>query len=67
MGLYTGTVKGLSRAPYRDQVQVHLINLGAGNINFSPEEEAKLARVQRFLHPGDCAREIVQKREKCCD
>ncbi len=63
MGLYTQTVKGLHRAPYRDQVQVHLIRLAGGSIDFSPEEEAKISRVHRFLNPGDCAREIVQQRE----
>jgi hypothetical protein len=61
MGLYTGTVKNLSRAPYRDQVLIHLINLGLA-MELSATEEAKIVRVQRFLHAADCAREIATSR-----
>jgi hypothetical protein len=62
MGLYTGTVKGLSRAPYRDQVLVHLMNAGC-DIELSEAEQAKIARVSRFLAAYDCAQEIRLARE----
>jgi len=61
MGLYTGTVKNLSRAPYRTQVLIHFIDLGLSQ-ELSPQEEAKIARVQRFLGAQDCAREIAEAR-----
>jgi hypothetical protein len=62
MGLHTGTVRNLNRAPYRAQVEVRLIQMGADN-RLSPAEEAKLLRVQRFLPAPDCAREIVAARD----
>lgn len=58
---YTGAIKGISRAPYRDQVLVHLIGMGNGD-KLSEQEEAKVARVARFLPAQDCAREISQAR-----
>lgn len=61
MGLYTGTVKNLSRAPYRTQVLVHFIDLGLAQ-ELSEKEEAKIRRVQRFLPARDCAREISDAR-----
>lgn len=61
MGLYTGTVKGLSRAPYRAQVEVHLLNLDSGDA-LSPDEITKIERVKRFLDPRQCAQEISDKR-----
>lgn len=62
MGLYTGTVKGISRAPYRDQVMMELIGRGHGTDKLTEKEEAKIERVKRFLWPEDCAREIVKER-----
>lgn len=64
MGLYTGTVRNLRHAPYRDQVLVHLISLGTGSLDLTDAEEAKIRRVRRFLHAEDCAREIVAARAK---
>jgi hypothetical protein len=64
MGLYTQTVKGLHRAPYRDQVISHLIRMGEGTTQLSPTEEAKIQRVRRFLAASDCAQEIVAARAK---
>jgi len=61
MGLYTKTVKGLHRAPYRDQVLVHLLRLGADD-RLSPAEEAKILRVQKFLSAYECAQEIDKTR-----
>jgi hypothetical protein len=63
MGLYTGTVKGLRRAPYKTQVEVHLINLGL-ELELSENEILKVQRVHRFLHPYDCALEIKSERER---
>jgi hypothetical protein len=63
MGLYTGTVKGLHLAPYRDQVLVHLIGWSLGD-KLSEAEEAKIARVQRFLDAYQCAEEIRSARER---
>lgn len=63
MGLYTGTVRGLWRAPYRTQVEVHLMNLGA-DIKMTDREAAKIERVRRFMHAADCAREIADERER---
>ena len=54
--------KGSSRASFRDQVLMHLIGWGCGDA-LSASEEAKIARVQRFLPAADCAREIREKRE----
>jgi hypothetical protein len=62
MGLYTGTVRGLHRAPYRDQVIVHLINKGCA-IELSVAEEAKIVRVARFLDAYRCAEEIAFARQ----
>lgn len=62
MGLYTGTVKGLHRAPYKTQVLCHMIDFGVDQ-ELSPKEEAKIERVQRFLPARDCAREIAEARE----
>ena len=61
MSLYTGTVKGLSRAPYRTQVLVELMHLGTDD-RLSAKEEAKIKRVQRFLLAADCAHEIERER-----
>lgn len=61
MGLYTGTVKNLHRAPYRDQVLSHLIRAGEGE-NLSPVEDEKVERVKRFLDAHQCAREIAEAR-----
>lgn len=63
MGLYTQTVKGLHRAPYRDQVLVHLIQRGERD-QLSGAEEAKVARVARFLTAGQCADEIAADRQR---
>jgi hypothetical protein len=63
MSLYTQTVKGIHRAPYRDQVLVELIRRGAGE-RLSPTEEAKVERVQRFLPAYQCADEIEAARNK---
>ena len=63
MGLYTGTVKGLSRAPYRVQVLSHLLRIGADD-RLSEKEEAKIERVQRFLDAAECAREIALERQR---
>jgi len=63
MGLYTQTVKGIHRAPYRDQVLIELIRRGAGD-RLSPIEEAKIERVQRFLPAHQCADEIEAVRSK---
>jgi hypothetical protein len=57
MGLYTGTVKNLRRAPYRTQVLAHLLNLGWSE-EVSEKEEQKIERVKRFLSAYECAREI---------
>jgi hypothetical protein len=61
MGLYTGVVKGLSRAPYRVQVLTHLIGF-VEERDLTADEEAKIERVARFLSAQDCAREIIRKR-----
>ena len=61
MGLHTGTVKGMSRAPYRTQVLIHLIRLMTDD-HLSPGEEAKIERVKRFLDAADCAFEIERAR-----
>jgi hypothetical protein len=61
MGLHTGTVKNLSRAPYRTQVLVHLLRLGTDD-HLSPKEETKVERVSRFLDAADCAHEIERAR-----
>jgi hypothetical protein len=61
MGLHTGTVKGMSRAPYRTQVLIHLVRLGADD-RLSAKEAAKIERVQRFLDAADCAFEIDRAR-----
>jgi hypothetical protein len=63
MGLYTQTVRGMHKAPYRDQVLIHLIRLSL-DTNLSPQEEAKISRVQRFLPASDCAQEIWIARRK---
>jgi hypothetical protein len=63
MGLYTGSVKGLNRAPYRDQVLVHLLRRGLGD-RLSATEEAKINRVQRFLSAAQCADEIETARDQ---
>lgn len=63
MGLYTGTVKGLHRAPYREQVLIHLMGKSLA-IELSDGEEAKIARVARFLSAGQCADEIADDRER---
>jgi hypothetical protein len=63
MGLYTGTVKGMSRAPYRTQVLIHMMNAGLDD-RLSATEEAKITRVQRFLSAYDCAKEIEAARER---
>jgi hypothetical protein len=63
MSLYTQTVKGLHRAPYRDQVLVHLTRNGDSTV-LSEKEEAKIARVQRFLPAEHCAQEIVASRKQ---
>ena len=64
--IHTRTVKGLSRAPYRSQVLVHMIDMGysSPNCELTEQEEAKIARVQRFLSAFDCAREISDARAK---
>jgi hypothetical protein len=62
--IHTRAVKGLSRAPYRSQVEVHMIDMGFFTGVFTAQEEAKIARVQRFLSAYDCAREISDAREK---
>ncbi len=59
----TTIVRGLSRAPYRDQVLVHLIGRGMGD-QLSEAEEAKIRRVARFLPAIHCAREIEDARER---
>jgi hypothetical protein len=61
VSLYTGTVKGLGRAPYRTQVLVNLLRLGADD-RLSAKEEAKVERVKRFLDASDCAFEIDRAR-----
>jgi hypothetical protein len=62
MGLYTGTIKNLHRAPYREQVLSHLAGWGCGDA-LSETEEQKIKRVSRFLAAADCAREIMEKRD----
>jgi hypothetical protein len=62
MGLHTGTIKGLRRAPYRTQVLIHLIGFGLGE-ELTPKEEAKIERVARFLDAYECAKEIEAARE----
>lgn len=61
MGLYTQTVTNLHRAPYREQVLVHLIRMGCGD-KLTEAEEAKIRRVSKFLPAQDCAREIDEGR-----
>jgi hypothetical protein len=63
MGLYTGTIKNLHRAPYREQVLSHLVGWGCGD-TLSDADERKIERVQRFLHAADCAREIRDERDR---
>lgn len=61
MGLYTQTVKGISRAPYRSQVLFYMLRECMDD-RLSDAEEAKIKRVARFLHPYDCAKEIEASR-----
>ena len=61
--IHTRTVRNLSKAPYRIQVEVHLIDMGEGTEKISAKESAKIERVKRFLPAKDCAREIVEARE----
>jgi hypothetical protein len=63
MGLYAQTVRGLRRAPYRDQVLVHLIRAGESE-RLSGGEEAKVLRVKHFLSSQQCADEIVAERRR---
>lgn len=63
MGLYTQTVKGIHRAPYRDQVIIELLRRSL-DMSLSPAEEAKIERVRRFLPAYDCVNEIEAAREK---
>jgi len=63
MSIYNQGVRGLNRAPYRDQVIIHLLRRHASD-RLSAAEEAKIARVQRFLPAVDCAYEIETAREK---
>ena len=63
MGLHTQTVKGISRASYRSQVQIELLRRSL-DMELSPEEEAKVARVARFLDAYQCVNEIEAAREK---
>lgn len=58
---YTGAVRGLSRAPYRDQVIAHMINRSI-SIELSASEEVKIARCSRFLPASQCADEIAAAR-----
>lgn len=65
MGLHTGTIKGRRRAPYRDQVLLHMLDMQFGPEYGQPltdTEEAKITRVERFLPAKDCAREIQNAR-----
>ncbi len=64
--IHTRVVRGLSRAPYRDQVAVHMIDMGysTSNAGFTAAEDVKIARVQRFLSAFECAREISEARAK---
>jgi hypothetical protein len=61
MTIHTQTVRGLHRAPYRDQVLVHMIKLGLDD-RLSADEEAKITRVARFLPAAQCASEIEEQR-----
>ncbi len=63
MGLYTNAVKGMHRAPYRTQVLIHFVNLGL-DLSLTAQEEAKIARVARFLPAADCAHEIAAARSR---
>lgn len=60
MGLHTGTVRGLHRAPYRAQVLTHLLDYAVYEKHLTADDEVKIARVQRFLHASNCAAEIAQ-------